>query len=121
MGGKSPLIVLDDQNIEENAELAVMKVMTNSGQICTAATRTLIPENMKEKFYSLVKEKVENLKLQLPNKTESEIGPVVSQKQYDKIQFYINKGIEEGAKILTGGSGKPQGLEKAISSNLLYS
>lgn len=112
MGGKSPLIVLDDQNIEENAELAVMKVMTNSGQICTAATRTLIPENMKEKFYSLVKEKVENLKLQLPNKTESEIGPVVSQKQYDKIQFYINKGIEEGAKILTGGSGKPQGLEK---------
>lgn len=112
MGGKSPLIILDNQNIEENAELAVMKVMTNSGQICTAATRTLIPENMKGKFYSLVKEKVENLKLQLPNKTESEIGPVVSQKQYDKIQFYINKGIEEGAKILTGGSGKPQGLEK---------
>ncbi|MGX0090633.1 aldehyde dehydrogenase (NAD+) [Staphylococcus epidermidis] len=112
MGGKSPLIILDDQNIEENAELAVMKVMSNSGQICTAATRTLIPENMKEDFFRLVKEKVENLKLQLPSNTESEIGPVVSQKQFDKVQFYINKGIEEGAKILTGGTGKPKGLEK---------
>ncbi|MCU5746588.1 aldehyde dehydrogenase family protein [Staphylococcus sp. SQ8-PEA] len=112
LGGKSPYIILDDADIEEAAEAATKKVVNNTGQVCTAGTRTLVPESIKEDFLKAVKEKFENVKVGNPREEGVEVGPIISKKQFDQVQSYIDKGIEEGAELFYGGPGKPEGLEK---------
>ncbi|MCE4986068.1 aldehyde dehydrogenase family protein [Staphylococcus arlettae] len=112
LGGKSPYIILDDVNIQEAARAAVMKVVNNTGQVCTAGTRTLVPENIKADFLTAVKEEMANIKVGDPTDSETQVGPIISKKQFDQVQSYIDKGIEEGAELLYGGPGKPEGLDK---------
>ncbi|WP_436869482.1 aldehyde dehydrogenase family protein [Staphylococcus arlettae] len=112
LGGKSPYIILDDVNIQEAARAAVMKVVNNTGQVCTAGTRTLVPESIKADFLTAVKEEMANIKVGDPTDNETQVGPIISKKQFDQVQSYIDKGIEEGAELLYGGPGKPEGLDK---------
>ena len=111
LGGKSPLVVLEDADVEEAARAAVTHIATNSGQVCSAATRVLVPSSMKESFEDAVKKVLPEFPVGNPRE-ENHIGPLVSKKQWDTVQSYIEKGQEEGATLLVGGTGKPEGLDK---------
>ncbi|NQD99863.1 aldehyde dehydrogenase family protein [Staphylococcus xylosus] len=111
LGGKSPYIILEDADIESAAEGAVRKIINNTGQECTAGSRTIIPEFMKEQFLAATKEKMSNLKVGDPQSEETDLGPLINKKQYEGVQNYIEKGIEEGATLIYGGTGKPEQLE----------
>jgi aldehyde dehydrogenase (NAD+) len=112
LGGKSPYIILEDADIEDAAAAAVKKVIGNTGQVCTAGTRTLVPESIKADFLTAVKEKMSQIKVGDPTDASIEMGPIISKKQFDQVQAYIDKGINEGAELFYGGPGKPEGLEK---------
>ncbi|MHC0551285.1 aldehyde dehydrogenase family protein [Salinicoccus sp. CNSTN-B1] len=114
LGGKSPLIILDDVDVDEAAEVAVQKVVRNSGQVCTAGTRTLIPASIKAEFLEAAKKKMEAVKVGEPRAEGVEVGPLVSSKQFDTVQSYIEKGREEGATLYHGGTGHPDGLDKGF-------
>ncbi|WP_251942628.1 aldehyde dehydrogenase family protein [Staphylococcus sp. Marseille-Q5304] len=112
LGGKSPYVILDDADVEEAAKAATSKVVNNTGQVCTAGTRTLVPESMKQDFLTAVKEQFSKVKVGDPREEGTEVGPIISKKQYDQVQSYIDKGVEEGAELFFGGPGKPEGLDK---------
>lgn len=112
LGGKSPYIILEDADIEDAAAAAVKKVIGNTGQVCTAGTRTLVPESIKADFLTAVKEKISQIKVGDPTDASTQMGPIISKKQFDQVQSYIDKGINEGAELFYGGPGKPEGLEK---------
>ena len=114
LGGKSPLIILEDADVEEAAKIAVKKVVHNTGQVCTAGTRTLVPESMKESFLEAAKKEMEQVKVGDPRKEGTAVGPLVSRKQFDTVQSYIEKGTEEGATLSHGGAGQPDGLDKGF-------
>ncbi len=110
LGGKSPLVVLDDADVEVAAKTAVNNIAMNSGQVCSAATRILVPSSMKEAFEEAVKNVLNKFPVGNPRE-KNFVGPLVAQKQWDRVQSYIEKGVEEGATLLAGGTGKPEGLE----------
>nr|WP_313795149.1 aldehyde dehydrogenase family protein [Staphylococcus warneri] len=112
LGGKSPYIVLDDVDIEEAAKATTGKVVNNTGQVCTAGTRVLVPNSIKEDFLKAVKTQFSSVKVGDPREEGTQVGPIISKKQFDQVQSYIDKGIEEGAELFYGGPGKPEGLEK---------
>lgn len=112
LGGKSPNIILDDANFAEAIPLAIFAAYMNSGQACIAGTRLLVPENRIEEVKELVKKVVSNTIVGDPKNETTSVGPMVSNKQYERVQNYIQIGINEGAEVLTGGLGKPEGLEK---------
>jgi aldehyde dehydrogenase (NAD+) len=111
LGGKSPNIILDDANLEEAIPVAIQGAYMNSGQACIAATRLLVPQAQLEEINLLVKAAVAKVKVGKPQDADTQVGPMVSQKQYERVQDYIKLGQEEGATLLTGGEGKPEGLE----------
>ncbi|GAA3727608.1 aldehyde dehydrogenase family protein [Flavobacterium ginsengisoli] len=111
LGGKSPNIILDDADFSKAIPLAMGAAFMNNGQACIAGTRLLIPENKLEETKLLIKETVSHLIVGDPKNQNTAIGPMVSIKQYNRVQEYIQAGINEGAEILTGGLGKPEGLE----------
>ncbi|MCD0468451.1 aldehyde dehydrogenase family protein [Flavobacterium sp. JAS] len=111
LGGKSPNILLDDANFSEAIPLAIIAAYMNSGQACIAGTRLLVPENKLEEVKLLIKEVVSNTIVGDPKNANTAVGPMVSAKQYNRVQDYIQIGINEGAEILVGGLGKPEGLE----------
>ncbi|PTK59812.1 aldehyde dehydrogenase family protein, partial [Staphylococcus haemolyticus] len=110
LGGKSPYIVLDDVDVKEAAKATTGKVVNNTGQVCTAGTRILIPESKKEDFLTALKEEFSKVKVGDPREEGTQVGPIISKKQFDTVQSYIDKGIEEGAELFYGGPGKPEGL-----------
>ncbi|WP_145541558.1 aldehyde dehydrogenase family protein [Staphylococcus warneri] len=112
LGGKSPYIVLDDVDIEEAAKATTGKVVNNTGQVCTAGTRVLVPNSIKEDFLKAVKTQFSSVKVGDPREEGTQVGPIISKKQFDQVQSYIDEGIEEGAELFYGGPGKPEGLEK---------
>lgn len=112
LGGKSPYIVLDDVDIKEAAKATTGKVVNNTGQVCTAGTRVLVPNKIKNAFLAELKEQFSQVRVGNPREDGTQVGPIISKKQFDQVQNYINKGIEEGAELFYGGPGKPEGLEK---------
>ncbi|MFG4001318.1 aldehyde dehydrogenase family protein [Flavobacterium aquidurense] len=112
LGGKSPNIILDDADLEQVIPLAIIAAYMNSGQACIAGTRLLIPENRLEEAKELLKKTLSDTIVGDPENKTTAVGPMVSAKQYERIQNYIQIGINEGAEILIGGLGKPAGLEK---------
>ena len=112
LGGKSPYIVLDDVDVEEAANATTKKVVNNTGQVCTAGTRVLIPESIKEDYLTAVKEAFSKVKVGQPREEGTQVGPIISKKQFDQVQDYIDKGVNEGAELFYGGPGKPEGLDK---------
>lgn len=111
LGGKSPNIILDDADLSTSVPLAVMAAFMNNGQACVAGTRLLVPENKLNEVKALVKETVEKVKVGNPQDVDTAVGPMVSKKQYDRVQQYIKIGLQEGAELLTGGEGQPETLE----------
>jgi aldehyde dehydrogenase (NAD+) len=111
LGGKSPVVILDDADFAQAVPLAVMNGFGNSGQACIAGTRILVPESRLTEFLPLLKEAVESVKVGAANAPGAMIGPMVSLKQWERVQGYIRKGVEGGATLLTGGEGRPGGLE----------
>lgn len=111
LGGKSPNIILDDANLEEAIPTAVIAAFLNSGQACAAATRLIVPKSKLQQVNDIVKSVVENMIVGDPTDPNTAIGPMVNQKQYERVQDYIRIGQEEGATLLIGGNGQPEGLE----------
>lgn len=109
LGGKSPSIILDDADFAEAIPLALQVGLNNSGQACINGTRILVPESRLEEALSLIKPAVEKMKAGDPMDPATVIGPMVSQTQYERVQRYIKKGIEEGATLVVGGEGHPEG------------
>jgi aldehyde dehydrogenase (NAD+) len=110
LGGKSPNIILPDADIKKAVTAGVRGVMQNSGQSCNAPTRMLVPNSKMTEALAVAKEVAEATTVGAPD-SGAAIGPVISATQWDKIQTLINRGIEEGAKVVAGGPGKPAGLE----------
>jgi aldehyde dehydrogenase (NAD+) len=110
LGGKSPNIILDDTDIDRAAALALVIGFSNSGQACHAGTRLLVPENRLNEMETSLKREIAKLKIGHLGDADSFIGPLVSRKQFDTVQSYIQFGMDEGAELLAGGPGHPEGL-----------
>ena len=111
LGGKSPTILLDDAALDRAIPAAVVLAFMNSGQACAAGTRLLVPRSQLDEIKRHIREAMSALTVGDPANPKTAIGPMVSQKQYERVQSYIRKGIEEGAEVLAGGEGHPEGLE----------
>lgn len=111
LGGKSAHIILEDADLEKAIPFAIRAAFQNSGQACIAGSRLLIPESKAEEIKKALKEVVTKLKVGPAQNSDTDIAAIVTEKQYKRVQDYIKKGIEEGAKILIGGEGHPEGLE----------
>jgi aldehyde dehydrogenase (NAD+) len=112
LGGKSPNVLLDDADFERAVKRSVMHVFQNSGQSCNAPTRMLVPAAKLALVEALAKSVAESVIVGDPNSEKTTIGPVVSKVQFDRVEGYIAKGIAEGAKVVIGGAGRPDGLSK---------
>ncbi|HEX7775863.1 MAG TPA: aldehyde dehydrogenase family protein [Parvibaculum sp.] len=112
LGGKSANIVLDDADFNKAVAGSVIGMMSNSGQSCNAPTRMLVPAKRQGEAVAIAKAAAESIKVGDPTAEGTAMGPVVSDVQYNKIQGLIQKGIEEGATLVTGGTGRPDGLNK---------
>lgn len=109
LGGKSPLIVCDDADLERAADIAVMANFFSSGQVCTNGTRVFVPQALKADFEAKVVERVKRIKLGDPLAAETNFGPLVSTPHMEKVLGYIAQGQAEGARLLTGGERVTQG------------
>lgn len=111
LSGKSPNIILDDADLATAIPMAVNAAFMNSGQACIAGTRLLVPEALLPAVKDILRNIMATQRVGDPRDERTVIGPMASQKQFDRIQHYIQLGIEEGAELLTGGLGKPEGLQ----------
>lgn len=112
LGGKSPTLILDDADLTQAMPLVLGAGFMNSGQACVAGTRILVPRSRQAEFEQAIVEAVNNVRSGDPRDEHTDIGPMVSQKQWQRVQDYIHLGEEEGAKLLVGGTGRPGNLEK---------
>ncbi len=112
LGGKSPLLVLDEQVLEAAVRWGVADCFSNSGQSCNAPTRMLVPARAHARAVALAREVAAAIVVGDPRDPATTLGPVVSQAQFDKIQRLIHVGVEEGATLVTGGEGRPAGLTR---------
>ena len=111
LGGKGANIIFKDADIEA-IERGAFRCFRNSGQSCNAPTRMLVEKSMYNEAIERLKKYTENFEVGDPKKEGEHIGPVISENQFKKIQALIQKGIDEGAKLVAGGTGKPDGLDK---------
>jgi aldehyde dehydrogenase (NAD+) len=112
LGGKSPTLILDDADFATAVPMAIQAGFMNSGQACIAGTRLLVPRSRLAEFEALATEAVNACVSGDPANADTTIGPMVSQKQWDRVQGYIRTGIEEGARVLAGGEGRPEGQDR---------
>ncbi|MBD3647843.1 MAG: aldehyde dehydrogenase family protein, partial [Pseudomonadales bacterium] len=112
LGGKSPNVILDDANFAEVVARDTFGVCMNTGQSCNAPTRMLVPASRMEEAAQVAKAAAEQIKVGDPADQNTQIGPLVSAQQYEKVQNLIQKGIDEGATLETGGTGRPDGLNR---------
>jgi aldehyde dehydrogenase (NAD+) len=110
LGGKSPTILLDDAALDQAIPAALLMAFLNSGQACAAGTRLLVPRSRLDDIKRRIRDAMRAFTVGDPADPRTAIGPMVSQKQYDRVQSYIRKGIEEGAEVLAGGEGHPEGF-----------
>jgi aldehyde dehydrogenase (NAD+) len=112
LGGKSANIVLDDDQLGESVRRGVLACMDNTGQSCNAPTRMLVPTARYDEALGIAREVAETLVTGNPELENTQIGPVVSAAQFDKVQRLISSGIEEKATLVTGGVGRPEHLDR---------
>jgi aldehyde dehydrogenase (NAD+) len=111
LGGKSANIVLDDADFAKNVAKGVTGMMVNSGQTCSATSRMLVPKSRMNEAIAAAQEAAASVTVGDPS-SDVAMGPVVSKAQFNSIQQYIHKGVEEGATLVAGGPGRPDGLTK---------
>jgi aldehyde dehydrogenase (NAD+) len=110
LGGKGPNIILDDAEFDVAIPAALRVGLMNSGQACIAGTRILVSEARKAEVIDRLRAEIATFKPGAPSDPTVMIGPMVSQKQYDRVQSYIKLGLDEGAELIAGGPGRPQGI-----------
>jgi aldehyde dehydrogenase (NAD+) len=111
LGGKSPTVILDDADFAQAIPFALGAGYGNSGQACIAGTRILAPASRLAEFEAGIKAAVATIKSGDPRDPETAIGPMVSERQWNRVQSYIRTGTEAGARLLAGGEGRPDGTE----------
>jgi len=111
LGGKSPTILLDDAALDKAIPAALILAFMNSGQACAAGTRLLVPKSRLEEVKRAIRDEMRNYTVGDPSDPKIMVGPMVSQKKYERVESYIRKGIEEGAEVLVGGEGHPKGFD----------
>jgi len=112
LGGKSANIILDDADVEQAAMAGVQACVMNTGQSCNAPTRMLVPRAKMAQAAAAAKLAAEAVKVGDPATDGTNIGPLASAAQFEKVQHLIQKGIDEGAELVAGGPGRPDGLSK---------
>jgi len=112
LGGKSANIILDDADLEKAVREGVQACFRNSGQSCDAPTRMLVPRSKMAEATVAAKQAAEATKVGDPFAEGISIGPLASKTQFEKVQHLINKGMEEGARLVTGGLGRPEGISR---------
>ena len=118
LGGKSPLVILKDADVKAAAKSALSQITKNTGQVCSAATRMIIPEEIQDEFIEAMEELLPEFPVGDPQDRNTVMGPQVSEEQWEKVQYYIKKGQEEGATLAIGGLGKPEGIDKGFYSKI---
>jgi aldehyde dehydrogenase (NAD+) len=111
LGGKSPNILLEDADLRRAIPTALAIAFVNSGQACVAGTRLLVPRSRLEEVKRAILDAMHAFPVGDPADPKTAVGPMASRKQYERVQSYIRKGIEQGAQVLVGGEGHPHGLE----------
>ncbi|MCO4318954.1 aldehyde dehydrogenase family protein [Phyllobacterium sp. 21LDTY02-6] len=110
LGGKSPNIVLRSADLDVAVRAGIAKCFANSGQSCNAPTRLLVPAESMDRAIGLARQAAEAVRVGAPADPATDIGPIVSRMQFDKVQSLIRKGVEEGAELVSGGPGRPPHL-----------
>ena len=111
LGGKSANIILDDADIPRAAASSIYACFGNSGQECSALTRLIVPEEHRDEVVEVISSKMERYSVGDPMDESSRCGPLVSKRQQESVSSFISSGIEEGATLVAGGEGMPDGLE----------
>jgi acyl-CoA reductase-like NAD-dependent aldehyde dehydrogenase len=111
LGGKSAAIVLDDADPAATATGIQMASLANSGQVCNALSRILVPEKRKNEFVDALAAGMASMTVGDPADPNTQIGPLVAQRQQERVRDYIESGKHEGARLVTGGSDMPDGLD----------
>jgi len=114
LGGKSPNVILEGADLTKAVTGGVMHMFNNSGQSCNAPSRMIVPLSKMKEVAAIAKSAAEKTKAGDPRAEGTTIGPVVNRGQWDKIQTLIHKGIEEGATLVAGGPGLPEGVNKGF-------
>ena len=112
LGGKSANVILPDANLAEAARWNVSRAFANSGQSCHAPTRILVHETQLQELLALLREEASKVRVGDPQDASTTMGPVVNKAQFDRVQKYISIGLEEGARLVVGGPGRPEGIER---------
>jgi betaine-aldehyde dehydrogenase len=112
LGGKSANIILDDADFEKAVKSGVGSCYFNSGQTCSALTRMLVPKSRYDEAVEIAKKTAEGFTVGDPREGKAKLGPLVSATQRERVVNYIRKGIEEGARLVTGGTEMPEGISK---------
>jgi aldehyde dehydrogenase (NAD+) len=111
LGGKSANILLDDVNLQDAVTRGVAGCFTNSGQSCSIPTRMLIPRSLMADAKQIARQAAQAFKVGATDDESTQLGPLVNQAQFKRVQVLIQAGIDEGAELITGGVGKPEGLD----------
>jgi aldehyde dehydrogenase (NAD+) len=114
LGGKSPLLILDDADLQAAVTTGVAQCMANSGQTCIAPTRMLVPRARYEEAVTIAAAVANAIPVGDPSNEVTKMGPLANRAQFDKVQRMIGMGIEEGARVAAGGPGRPAGLERGF-------
>jgi aldehyde dehydrogenase (NAD+) len=112
LGGKSANIILDDADLKTAASWNVARAFSNTGQSCHAPSRILVHQSQIDEVVALLVEEAKSVRVGDPLDPESTVGPVVNKAQFDRVQHYVRIGLEEGARLVCGGSGRPEGIER---------
>ncbi len=112
LGGKSPNMIFADADLDSAVTWGVNRVMSNTGQTCTAPTRMLVESSVYDTVVEKAKKVADSIQIGDPSKPGNHIGPVVSAQQFESVQGYIQIGIDEGARLVSGGLGRPEGTNK---------
>lgn len=117
LGGKSANIILDDADFESAVKEGAQSCFRNTGQSCNAPTRMLVPRSKMAETADIAKRVAESTKVGDPSAKGTHLGPLASKAQFEKVQSLISKGIEEGAVLVAGGLGRPEGITKGYFVN----
>lgn len=114
LGGKSALLILDDADLPVAVKSGVMQCMGNTGQTCVAPTRMLVPRTRHDEAVAVATTAADAIAVGDPSNPATAMGPISNRAQYERVQRMIGVGLDEGARLATGGSGRPAGLERGF-------